>query len=117
MKKLASLLEKTWSWLVLSSANANNISLTVKGALATGVASIIGVLGAVHYQVPGLPDSLNAITDQIVIIVQYGLGIVGGVSIIVGAVRKIWLSIVGKHAAVDVAPAPANPTNAVGPTA
>lgn len=92
-KKIGSSLDTFWNWLVRSSTNESNISLTVKGFSATAISYIIGVVGALHLQIPGLSENLDGIADNIVLFIQYGLGIVGVISFIVGGVRKLWLSI------------------------
>ena len=89
---IAKKLDSLWNWLVLSSANSNQVSLTVKGALATGISFFIGIAGATHLHIPGVEMNLNLLADQVVLFVQYGLGLVGVISTIVGLVRKIVLT-------------------------
>jgi len=97
MKSIGSFFDKVWNWVVVSSANPSQTSLTVKGALATATATILGVLGAAHFQVAGLPDFLNMFDVNAVLVVQYALGIVGAVSLVVGAIRKLYLSFTGSN--------------------
>ena len=92
IQKIAAYLDRVWNWLVMSSANENSIALTVKGSLATGIAYIIGVTGAIHLQIPDLATNLNAFSDQVILVIQYALGIVGVISTIIGLARKIYLS-------------------------
>lgn len=101
IQKIASFFDKVWAWLVVSSANETSISLTVKGFLGTGIATLMVAIGVVHLQIPGLSDILNSILDQIILIIQYGLGIVSAISTVVGLVRKLILSIKGTHAALQ----------------
>lgn len=102
IKKAAAVLDSAWAWLVTSSVNPSAVALTVKGALATGIAYVIGFVGLVHVQVPGLSDELNGISDQIVLFVQYALGTVGAVSTVVGLIRKLIISF---HSISAVPPA------------
>jgi hypothetical protein len=95
MKTIGTSLDKFWNWLVTSSANEGQIALTVQGFLATGIAYIIGIVGATHLNIPDLSTNLNFLASEIILFIQYGLGIVGVISTVVGIVRKIWISVSG----------------------
>ncbi len=101
LDKIASFLEKFWHWLVRSSEDPTKMSLAVKGAIGAAAATIIGALGAFHYQVPGLSDMLNTLLDQLVIITKSVLQVVAAVSIAIGVIRKIKNSIFGKKPTVE----------------
>lgn len=101
LQKIASFLENIWIWITRSAADPEKMSLTVKGAIGAAAATIIGGLGAFHYSVPGLPDVLNQLMDQLVIITKSGLQFVAAVSIVVGIIRKVYTSIFKGHAGLQ----------------
>ncbi len=97
---MQNILEKAWAWILTSSANPQATSLSVKGFL-TGAATLFTVgIGLAHVTVPGLPDQLNGIIDGVVAAIQAVIGTLAAVSFAWGAVRKLWLTVVGKNQAV-----------------
>ncbi len=67
----------------------------MKGVLGGIAAAFIGILGTIHYQIPGLPEAVNGLIDQAAVITQAVLTVVASVSIVVGIVRKVYISIFG----------------------
>src|SRR5690242_12220385 len=78
-------------WVVVSSANPQEISLTIKGVLVGLVPYGIALIGLTHVSVGA--DQLNTFIDGIATLVQDLLGIVSVSMAIVGLCRKIWLTI------------------------
>ena len=99
LKKEMNTIKKMWYWLVKSSANANNWSLTVKGALVSIIPIIIMVtnLANIHLQTA----DLTATTDAIVSIVAGFATLVSAVITTVGLVRKLYKTIVGTNAVLN----------------
>ena len=77
-----------WSWLVNSSENPQNISLTIKGALGTLVSIIVVLAPILHWNI-GL-DQLNTASNLVVQVVGLVLGIVSVIATISGLIRKLW---------------------------
>lgn len=76
---------KLINWLVISSANPDKVALTVKGALIGAIPVLILVASAFHW---------NWTTDQITQIIEGITAFVSGFLVLVGLVRKIFLTIV-----------------------
>lgn len=91
MKKLKTI----WKWLVLSSANANNISLTVKGILTAILPVLILILQTFNLETDSqtLADVINYTGT---IIVSLG-GAIASVATAVGLFRKIKLTLTGNN--------------------
>lgn len=88
-------LKVVWQWLVKSSADPERISLAVKGFLGGLVTVLTIVFGLAHIQV-GSQD-LSSIVDAIVSVVQAAAGFVSAIVLVVGLVRKVWLTIKGEN--------------------
>lgn len=74
-------MNKFFKWLVLSSSNPTKISLTIKGFLTSVVAMAV-IFG---YN----PSDLSPIAENITKLVESLLTVVGIVSFLVGAIRKV----------------------------
>ncbi len=95
-------LQKCWDWLVWSSANPNELSLTVKGAL-TGVITLTTVgLGIANIHIPAnVPVLLNQIVDGSIVVMQAIAGLVSALAIVGGLIRKVYLTIRGENLAIQ----------------
>lgn len=100
MKKL---FKKIVAWLVLSSENSQQVSLTIKGVLGGAVTILTIVLGFAHLNVPG-PEVFSQLIDMFVGIVQMLLLLVSSVAAIFGLLRKIYSTVIGENAVVNASP-------------
>lgn len=90
-------MEKIWNWLVVSSADPNAYSLTIKGTLL-GIATVLTMLaGFGHIQL----GDLTPLVDGIVQAVQAFLALVSSVVFVVGLVRKIYRTANGTHLGIQ----------------
>ena len=98
------MLKKIWQWLVQSSANARQVSLSAKAALLAIVPYILSLstgacgLGLVCLGVEA--EGLNQVVEAITNIIFWGLSIVSAIGFIYGFGRKVWLSITGNNEVV-----------------
>ena len=84
-------LDKVFNWLLVSSNDPQDVSLTVKGALLGAVPAIMYVAGVAHL---GLgQDMLTAVFDAAVTFVQTALAAVAAAVTLYGAARKVWLTV------------------------
>lgn len=88
-------MKKFWNWLTRSSANVEETSMTVKGIFTALIPIAIYFFHIFNIQVGS--EQLSSIVDSIVAIVGVVLGIVSSIQVIVGFVRKIYLTIKGKN--------------------
>lgn len=78
-------------WIVLSSENPTEASLTIKGFLLGVLPVLMAVAGIAHFNVG--QDQLSAIFDTVAAIVQVALSIVAAVMTGWGLLRKLWNTI------------------------
>ena len=78
-------------WIVRSSANPQNESLTIKGFLLSLVPFAIAALGLTHVSVGA--DQLNALIDGVAAVLQAVLTAISAAALFVGLLRKFWLTI------------------------
>jgi hypothetical protein len=90
-------IENVLRWLLQSSANPNEVSLTVKGLLIGAVPVAMVFLGLAHVNLG--QDQLTAVVDAIVNVFQDGLMLISAGATLYGIVRKVWLSLSASHAA------------------
>lgn len=100
MKKLGHYFDVLWNWAVYSSANPGQISGTVKWALGACGTILTVVLGFGHIGLPS--DIWTQLTDLTIQIVQTGLLFVTSVGTLVALLRKLYMSIRGEHASLNV---------------
>lgn len=98
------IVDKVWDWLVWSSADPNQLSLTVKGAL-TGVVTLITVgTGIAQIHLPdGVPMILSELVDGAVSVVQAVAGVVSALAVVAGLWRKLLITFRGWHWAFNPA--------------
>ena len=89
---------KIWNWIVKSSANASNWSLTIKG-LITLVPTVVIFLNLVH--VPITSDQITNLLQAVVELVTAVGALAGAIAAVYGFVRKIVLTIEGKNDVVN----------------
>lgn len=81
-------MKKIISWVVYSSSNANQISLTIKGVLMT-----VAVLATQLLPIENLPE----LVESIAVFVQQALTLAGTLVVIGGGIRKIVTTIKGSN--------------------
>ena len=96
---MKNILDKFLNWLLLSSQDANQWSLTIKGA-TVAIPTILVFANLAHLQVTS--DSLTAVIDAVSNVVLY---IGGGISACVtayGLIRKLASTILGSNKTAGV---------------
>jgi hypothetical protein len=88
-------------WIVVSSTNPSDVSLTIKGILVGIVPTALILAGFAHVDVGS--DQLNAIIDGIVSVVQTLLTLISVVMTTYGLLRK-FLNTVKVHQQVTTPP-------------
>jgi hypothetical protein len=78
-------------WIVVSSADPQEISLSIKGVLVGLVPYVIAISGLAHLNVG--QDQMTGLIDGVANVIQYALALVSGVMMVWGMARKIWLTI------------------------
>jgi uncharacterized membrane protein (GlpM family) len=78
-------------WIVVSSADPGEISLTIKGVLVGLVPYVIALAGLGHLNFGA--DQLNTAIDAVATFVQAGLALVSAAMVLVGMARKVWITI------------------------
>lgn len=84
-------IQKALSWIIDSSSNPTEVSLTIKGLLLGIVPTLMVVVGFTHLNV-GVTD-INNIINAITATVQSALALAAAIMTIVGVTRKVWVSI------------------------
>lgn len=93
-------MQKIWNWLMLSSQNPGQIALTVKASLLGAVTILTVGLGFAHIQV----GNLSPIVDALIAALQALFGLVSALAVVWGLIRKLYLTIKGQHASLNVPP-------------
>jgi hypothetical protein len=78
-------------WIVVSSANPEEISLTIKGVIVGFVPTAMVLIGLAHLNVG--QDQLNAIIDGGATVLQDALMLVSAGMTLWGMARKVWITI------------------------
>lgn len=89
--------KKVTDWILTSSANPAEVSLTIRGILMGAIPIIMTFVGLTHLSVSS--DMLTSLTNAFVIFVQAALAIVSATMIFVGAARKVWYGLFPKTVA------------------
>jgi|GEM_PF-2883593 len=95
MKYITNAVDLIARWIVLSSANPSEVSLTIKGALVGALPLIMAGIGLAHLNIG--QDAITPIFDTIASIVQGLLTLVSLGVMLYGMLRKVWLSIKGTN--------------------
>jgi hypothetical protein len=89
-------LQKLIAWIVVSSADPNEVSLTVKGALVAVVPTLMAVAGFAHINL-GDGSLLTSLVDGLAQVIQVALTLVATAMAVWGTVRKVYYLIVPKN--------------------
>jgi hypothetical protein len=91
-------------WIVVSSSDPNDLSLTLKGALLAAVPTIMLASGIFHINVS--QQDVLSLVQALVITLQAGLQLVGASIAVIGFLRKIYLSATGRNQFIEALPKP-----------
>lgn len=86
---------KVIDWLWMSSADPTKVGLSAKSTLTMIAAGLTMALGFANIHVGNAEISL--IIDSIVAVIQYALLAVGAIGAVIGAVRKVILTLKGDN--------------------
>lgn len=96
------MLNKIGNWILLSSVDAEQGSLTAKGFLIAAVPTIMYFLGLTHVQVDS--QTLTMLIDTFFGVIQAVLVVAASLVTFVGVARKIYLTATGQNAPVPEEP-------------
>lgn len=88
-------MKKIIAWILLSSKNANNVSLTIKGILLSAVTYVVFFAGVFHLNLQA--TDLNNLIEAITKFIEWGLTGVSIISTAWGLIRKIITTIKGDN--------------------
>lgn len=88
-------LDRVSRWVVLSSSNPTQVSLSVKALFTAVVPYIMLVVGIGHWNIG--PEYLNMVINFIGDVIFYGLSLLAAVMGLIGVGRKLWLSLNGQN--------------------
>ena len=88
---LQNALSKVLHWIIVSSADPNEVSLTLKGLFLTAIPSIMFAVGIAHLNLG--QDQVTGIFDSATAFVQTSLAVVGTAITLYGAVRKAYYTM------------------------
>lgn len=91
------MLKKIYNWIVLSSNDPSQVSLTIKGigGLIVSTGSFWALL-----HLPVSPDSVTSIFDSFATLATQILGAVSTLATLYGMIRKLGLTILGQNKAI-----------------
>jgi len=86
------------AWLILSSKDADRVSLTLKAGLLAGLAYLVQLTGLAHitFDTQWATELINSLA-AFVQLALYAISVLAGVY---GAARKLWLTFTGKNEVV-----------------
>lgn len=90
-----SIFKKVWYWLVKSSADATQKSLTVKAFLTGLIPGILFFANVMHLQLDNVV--LTQIIDGIAQVIVYVGGAITAVAFVIGLIRKVWTTLRGTN--------------------
>jgi len=99
IKKIWEFIKKVGTWVIYSSKNVNELSLTIKGLLYAIIPVVLLVLNAYKIQVDNV--YLTTIIDQIIAIIIIVGGAITAVATSWGALRKLYTTATGTNAVVN----------------
>ena len=94
-------LQKLIAWIVVSSADPDEVSLTVKGALVAVIPTLMAVAGIAHINL-GDGSLLTSLVDALAELIQVTLTLVATAIAVWGITRKIWYLVFPKSAASTI---------------
>ncbi len=89
------ILNRIARWIVLSSANPSQVSLTVKAVLVAALPYVMLLIGAGHWNVG--QDQVSMVINSASDIIFYLLSAIAAVMGALGVGRKLWLSLSGNN--------------------
>jgi len=92
-KKTLAALDNLLHWVLASSANPEEASLTIKGILVGAVPAAMFLIGLAHVDIGS--DQVNALVDSVAQFVESFLALVAAAITTYGIARKILISIFG----------------------
>lgn len=92
------ILKKFWEWLVMSSADAQKISLTVKAFLIGLIPGILFLTNMLNVQFDS--ETFTGIVEAVAQIIVLLGGLITAIAFVWGAVRKLLTTLTGKNAVV-----------------
>jgi hypothetical protein len=78
-------------WIVVSSKDSSQVSLTIKGVLIGLIPYLMTISGLAHLNIG--QDQLTGIFDTFASLVQAGLTLISYVVMFIGLARKLWNTI------------------------
>lgn len=86
-------IKKVWAFLVYSSANADKISLTLKGVLASAVTVVLFAVGFFHFniqveQITNISTLIQVAFNASLTALSYAVAAVTAWAVVWGAIRK-----------------------------
>lgn len=90
-------MQKIWTWLMKSSANPGQTSMTLQASLTAAVTILTVGLGFAHINV----GDLTPVVDALIATVQALFGVVSAAAVVWGLVRKVINTIKGQHASLN----------------
>lgn len=97
---MKNIIDRIVNWLWLSSQHPDEVSLTAKSSLLVLASGLSVALGFSHLQVG--PEFFTEIVNSVVNVIQYTLLLIGAVGAVVGAIRKVWNTVTGQNASVNL---------------
>lgn len=105
LKTIHNAVNTVYNWALLSSANPNQASLTVKFLLTAQIPIVMNaILFGCNFHVACIPvtsDQLAVVSQDVANIIFYILTTIGYVGAAIAFVRKVYLTIRGQHASVQ----------------
>jgi hypothetical protein len=92
------------AWIVVSSADPTEVSLTVKAALVAVIPTLMAVAGVAHINL-GDGTVLTSLVDALVQFIQVALTLIATAMAVWGAVRKVWYLLFPKNGASTISQA------------
>ena len=88
-------MKKIFAWLILSSKNPQQVSLTIKGVLVGAVTYVVFFAGLFHVTLS--PSDLTSLIESVVQVIEMVLTLVSVITTAWGFARKIYTSLVGEN--------------------
>ena len=94
-------LQNVIAWIVVSSADSSEVSLTVKAALLAVIPTLMAVAGIAHINL-GDGSALTSLVDVLAQFIQVALTLIASAMAVWGAARKVWYLAFPKNGASTV---------------
>ena len=90
-------IDNFFGWIVWSSKDPEKVSLATKGVLTLVFTSIISSFNFFGVDLGVLNDLINPILD----VISYALYTLSAVAVLVGSIRKVYLSLKGENKSLE----------------